>query len=181
MFKINWGILDEEKRRISQIKHIDEFENNLNTIVGQFRIDINNITEGFVDTDIPYDGEFIVTWLQLLNDAIQYISLYSFASIYEPDTDNVWMEFSLEKNIIQVSQIRAEQQKYVEKFIEKTPRKPIKYYWCDRILKNEFQSTVLCVTKDFIDYILELNEIMSQSKEIKLLEEKYYNAKGIML
>ena len=70
MFCIEYEILDGEKNRLSSIKRIEEFESDFNTIVGQIHLVCNSEEIGFVDREIPYDGEFILTWLQRLNTVI---------------------------------------------------------------------------------------------------------------
>lgn len=181
MFQIKYEILDDEKKRISGIKNISEFENDFNTVVGQIQLMFNDRVEGFVDKEIPYDGELLITWFQLLNDAILYLKNYRFATIYKPDTDNIWLEFVLKDSSIEVTQIRAEEQKHVENLIENTPRKVSEVLWHESIRKDEFYSTILAETESLIKRILSVNELMSRSHELMKLEKKYLVSQEIQL
>jgi hypothetical protein len=183
MFQINYEVLEEEKNRITRLRNISELDNGVNTVVGQFQLVFNNNVDGFVDKDIPYDGEFLIIWFRLLNDVLMYLKMYKFATIYEPDTDDIWLEFNYNdsSNQIKVKQIRVEKQACVTSFIEKTPRDYNKVFWQDSIKKDEFYNTIIKSTGRFIEDILSINELMSELNEFKELEDRYIKSQGIIL
>ena len=58
------------KKRLKQVEEITLFEEELDEIEGQIYIACNDNEIGFVDESIPYEGEFLVTWLWQLNSGI---------------------------------------------------------------------------------------------------------------
>lgn len=46
MFQVNYNTLDKEKKRITEVRDISEFENGVNTIVGQFQLVFNERKSG---------------------------------------------------------------------------------------------------------------------------------------
>lgn len=172
MFKIYYEILDEEKSRISEIKHISEFENSINTVLGQIKLVFNESVEGFIDKEIPYCGEFLIMWFKLLNDSLLYLNLYGFATIKWIGSDSIWLEFKMEENTIVARKINAERQGQIENFIENTPRNSYEVLWQEDISRDEFYNTIIITSKRFLSDILSLNKIISQSQEYIELERK---------
>ncbi|WP_379127247.1 hypothetical protein [Paenibacillus sp. sgz500958] len=179
MFQIEYEILDCEIKRISIVNDLYEFENDLNTIVGQIQLKFNGREEGFVDRDIPYEGEFLITWVQLLNEAIVYLKEYGFATIFKPDSDNIWFEFALHDNIVEVSKIRAEKQKLVPNMIEKVPHAQSEFFWSEFVTIEEFYETILTVSEKLLKHIGSINKLILDSRELIKLKEKLNDIKKI--
>ncbi|WP_432663380.1 hypothetical protein R9X47_22715 [Wukongibacter baidiensis] len=181
MFYINYLVLDDEKERLSSIKDFRDFENDMDTVVGQIQLSFTNNSIGFVDIDIPYDGEFIVTWLRLLNEAIIYIEKYNFATIYEPDTNNLWLEFYSYNERIKVTRTRVEHQKIVPSHIEKSPQNHIETLWNDNVSKRVFYDVILKVTSEFINEIKSLNPIVVNSRNLRKLIASHNKAVELVM
>lgn len=176
MFKISYEILDNERFRISKINDINDFENDVNTIIGQIQLVFQEKVIGFVDKEIPYEGEFLIIWLTLLNESMLYLDTYGFATIYEPDTDDIWLEFEKNINQIRVSRIRAEKQEYVTSYIESIPKAEVEVFWSQYVSKNEFYDSILKVTALFIEDVLSINKLIAKSNQFKKLENSYFKA-----
>ena len=177
MFSINYEILEEEKNRILKLKDVMEFESDVNTIMGQIELIFNNRKEGFVDKDIPFSGEFLITWLKRLNDVLIQLKISQFVAMELPDSDSIWFEFQLDNEEVLISEIRSEKEIDIEEFIVNMPKKRREFFWCESISKEELFNTILNTTSNFIKDILEINELISESKEFKELEDKYIKAK----
>lgn len=180
MFLINYEILEEEKNRILKFKNIMEFESDVNTIMGQIELIFNNRKEGFVDKDIPLSGEFLITWFKRLNDALIQLKISSFVAIEIPDSDSIWLEFKLDNEEVLISEIRAEKEMNIEKFIVNIPKKRRELFWCESISKDELFNTILNTTSNFIKDILAINELISELEEFNDLEDKYIKARSIL-
>lgn len=178
MFIVNYVIHNEEIKRILQISNIQEFEDDVNTIMGQIQLIFNKVEEGFIDKDIPYEGEFLITWFKLLNDVLIQLKGTQFVAMNLPDRDNVWLEFNLKNEEVIVSKIKAEKEMHIKTFIVNSPKIREELFWCEIISKYELYKTVLESTRNFIKDILSINELLAESKEVKELEAKYIKAKG---
>lgn len=176
MFKISYEILDNERFRISKVNSINDFEMDVNTIVGQIQFLFQKNAIGFVDKEIPYEGEFLMTWLSLLNKAMLYLCTYGFATIYEPDTDDIWLEFEENANQIRVSRIIAEKQEYITSYIESTPKIKVGVFWNEDVSKDEFYGSILKITDLFIKDVLSINKLIAESNEFNKLESSYFKA-----
>ncbi len=118
----------------------------------------------------------MITWLRLLNESLLYLDTHGFATMYEPDTDDIWLEFGANANRIRVSRIRAEKQKCVTSYIEGTPKRKVKVFWHEDVSKDEFYDSILKVTAQFIEDVLSVNKLMAESNEFKKLESSYSKA-----
>lgn len=178
MFSINYAILEEERNRLLGISNIEEFEADLNTVVGQFQLIFNKTEEGFVDKDIPYDGEFLIAWFTLLNDVLIQLKTRPFVAMNEPASD-IWLEIDLKNEEVAVSKIKEEEEMDVNDFIVNIPKRRSKFFWCERISKDELYKTVLDSTRNFIKDVLSINELLSDSRDLKNLEDTYMKAKEV--
>lgn len=166
MFDIKYLILEDEKERILSISDINEFENSIDTVVGQVEITFAEHKIGFVHYDVPYDGEFIVLWLMRLNEAAIYLQKYGFATICKPSSDTMWIEFNVIENEIFVSLIRTKPKKLLFSSIEKTPNIEAELLWSDKIKKDEFYCVIQNVTLKFLKEIKSLNELTYQLRDV---------------
>lgn len=177
MFLINYGILDEEKNKILKLKNIKEFDSDISDIMGQIELIFNNSKEGFIDKDIPYSGEFLIAWFNRLNSVVIQLKIDTFAAMKLPDSDNVWLEFKVDNEKVLVSETRAEKTN-IDKFVVNLPKQRKELFWCESISKYELVDTIIDTTGSFIKDILSINELLSESKEFKRLEDKYIKAKA---
>ena len=177
MFCIEYQILDNEKKRLSNLKAIEEFESNFNTIVGQMQLVCNGEEIGFVDREIPYDGDFILTWLQRLNTVVIELQSNIFTAMSIPDSANIWLEFKKTDKIISVSEIRTKAEMHVQDFVTNIPQKREECFWTEHILIKEFIEEILMTTDRFIKEIVSINELLLTAKEVVELENLYHIAK----
>lgn len=178
MFLINYEILEEERNRIMQLNNLMEFQLDMNNVMGQIELIFNNTKEGFIDKDIPFSGEFLITWFNRLNDVLIQLKESSFVEMELPDSDSIWFEFKLKNEEVLVSEIKAEKEMHIEKFIVNEPKKRIELFWQESISKDELFNTILDTTNNFMKDILAINELLAESKEFKELEGRYLKSKN---
>ena len=128
MFAINYEILEEERNRIMQLNNLMEFQFDINNVMGQIELIFNTTKEGFIDKDIPFSGEFLITWFNRLNEVLIQLKEHSFVEMKLPDSDSIWFEFKLENEEVIVSEIKAEKEIHIEKFIVNEPKKRIDFF-----------------------------------------------------
>lgn len=174
MFCIEYEILEEEKARLSNVK---EFE--LDNIAGQMRLVFNDKEIGFVDKEIPYDGELLLTWFQKLNEVIIQLRASDFITMWLPDSTNIWLEFKSISKIILISKIRAEAENHIEKTITNVPKKREEIFWSESIEKENFLEEVFESTNKLIQESILLNRLLLESKELVELKNTYEEAKHI--
>ena len=177
MFCIEYEILDSEKNRLSSIKKIEEFEADFNTIVGQMHLVCNHEEIGFVDRDIPYEGEFVLTWLQRLNAVIMELQSNNFVTMSIPDSANIWLEFKKIDKMILVTQIRAKAERYVQESVIIIPKMREECCWTEHILIKEFNEKILMTTDKFIKEIVSINELLLAAREVIDLCKLFQKAK----
>lgn len=179
MFRVEYAILSNEKNRLKQVEKIALFEEQLDEIEGQIYIMCNKNEIGFVDESIPYEGEFLVTWLRLLNSVILHLDSYGYFAMLIPDSADVWLEFKLMNKLVQVSEIKTLKEyedTTMTKFIENK-----KVSWSEKIEKNELFQEVLEKTEAFIQEIYSINKILVESRRIKRLINTFQMAKDSFL
>lgn len=179
MFAIKYEILDEGKNRLSNIKNIKEFELEFNSITGQIQLICNDKKIGFVDKEIPYEGEFLLIWLQRLNEVIIHLNSNSFVTMSIPDSANIWLEFKAIDNMILITKIRAKKEMHVQEFILNMPKEKDQCFWNEYILRKEFVSIVLESTDKFIKELASINEILLEAREVIELENLFQKAKEL--
>lgn len=180
MFCIEYEILEHEKNRLSSFKGIEEFESDFNTIVGQIHLVCNSEEIGFVDREIPYDGEFILTWLQRLNTVILELQSNTFVTMSIPDSANIWLEFKKMDKMILVTQIRAKAERHVQESVINIPQKREECCWTEHILIKEFNEKILMTTDRFIKEIVSINKLLLAAKEVIELENLYKKTKELL-
>lgn len=175
MFRVEYAILSNEKNRLKQVEKIALFEEQLDEIEGQIYIMCNKNEIGFVDESISYEGEFLVTWLSLLNSVILHLDSYGYLAMLRPDSADVWLEFKVMNEVVQVSKIKTlkEYEDFImTKFIENK-----KVFWTENIEKSELFQEVLEKTEAFIQEVYSINKILVESREIKRLINTFQLAK----
>jgi len=178
MFLINYLILYEEKTRLSNIDSISKLDNEGLDVYGQFKITFNSVEEGFIDSDVPYEGELLIEWFTRLNQAL--INLYrdNFVTFAEPDSGIIWYEFELKDNV-EIRQIQSSGQMGFESIMGSEPRDKRDLVWCETISREELYCTIITSTENFIREILLLNKLLGNTYELKELIEKKNIVKGL--
>lgn len=175
MFRVEYAILSNEKNRLKQVEKIALFEEQLDEIEGQIYIMCNKNEIGFVDESIPYEGEFLVTWLRRLNSGILHLDSYGYFAMLIPDSADVWLEFKLMNKVVQVSEIetlKEYEDTIMTNFIENK-----KVFWSENIEKSELFKEVLEKTETFIQEVYSINKILVESRRIKRLINTFQMAK----
>ena len=98
--------------------------------------------------------------------------------LYQLLTYSIWFEFKLKNEEVLVSEIKAEKEMHIEKFIVNEPKKRIELFWQESISKDELFNTILDTTNNFMKDILAINELLAESKEFKELEGRYLKSKN---
>lgn len=177
MFKVEYAILSNEKRRLKHIENIVLFEEQLDEIEGQIYIACNENEIGFVDESIPYEGEFLVTWLWRLNSGILHLDSNRYFAMLIPDSADVWLEFELINKAVRVSKIQT-----VKEYKDTIMTKPIettKFFWTENIDKIELFQEVLKKTEVFIQEVYSINKLLVESRKIKMLINTFQRAKAV--
>lgn len=175
MFRVEYAILSNEKKRLKQVEKITFFEEDLDEIEGQIYIACNENEIGFVDESIPYEGEFLVTWLWRLNSGILHLDNNGYFAMLIPDSADVWLEFELMNKVVRVSKIKT-----VKRYKDTTMTKPIestKIFWSENIVKIELIQEILKKTEAFIQEVYSINKLLVESTEIKRLINTFQMAK----
>lgn len=171
MLKLEYAILTNEKKRLKQVENILLFEKELDEVEGQIHIICNENEIGFVDETIPYEGEYLITWLYLLNTGIMHLDNTGYFAMLVPDSADVWLEFKLMDKKVCISEIQTT--KEYKGFTTTSPIESIKIFWSDNIDKMELFQEVLQKTKAFIQEVYSINEILVESREMKRLINIY--------
>lgn len=175
MFKLEYAILTNEKERLKQVENISLFEKELDEIEGQIHITFNGKEIGFVDETIPYEGEYLVTWLYLLNIGIMHLNNTGYFAMLVPDSADVWLEFKLMNKKVCISEMQTTRE--YKGFTTTSPIERIKTFWSDNIDKMELFQEILQKTKVFIEEVYSINEILLESREMKRLINIYQMVK----
>ena len=177
MFCIEYEILDDEKNRLISLKEIEEFESDFNTIVGQIHLKFDNEEIGFIDREIPYEGEFVLTWLQRLNTVIMQLQSNAFVTMSIPDSADIWLEFKKIDKMLLVTQIRAKAEEHVQEFVTNMPKTREECCWTEHILIKDFKEQILMTTDRFIKEIVSLNELLLTARGVIELGNLFQKAK----
>lgn len=178
MFIVEYAILCNEKERLKKVEKIALFEEQLDEIEGQICITCNENRIGFVDESIPYEGEFLVTWLRRLNSGILHLDSNGYFAMLVPDSADVWLEFKLINKVVQVSKIKT-----TKKYKDTTMTNPIestKIFWTDNIEKTQLFQEILKKTEAFIKEVYSVNKLLVESRGIKRLINIFQMAKDLL-
>jgi len=180
MFEIKYELLDNELRRLSEVTNLEEFEYDLNEVVGQFQITINNEIEGFVDKDIPYEGEFIIEWLYLLNETVCCLGKTGFASFAAPDSNNIRYEFEINKQNLRMSKFSAKE-KQIFNHIYLNPVEKEELFWNETISTKVFYRGVQSITDKFFRHLEAINPNLLNLKIVLRLKQSFLNGRDVVL
>lgn len=169
MIKITYEILGSERERLKSINDVTLFEEEMSAIHGQFQMSVTNKLIGFVDKDIPYEGELLTTWFQLLNKALYVLETNGFVTIYEPDSLGIWIEFQLISSDILMRRIKAENNVGFSNLISCQPIVNSEVLWSEEVNKMETYNAIIEATDNYIKDVLSLNRMMTDLGEIKKL------------
>ena len=178
MFRLEYGILSNERKRLMQVGNLALFEKELDEVEGQIHITCNQNEIGFVDETIPYEGEYLVTWLNALNKGILYLENNGYFAMLIPDSADVWLEFKLQREVVCISEVQVEK-KYKE-FTMLSPIESTKIFWSDRIEKEELFQEILKKTDNFLQDVYSINQLLVDSKGMKKLINSFEMSKAVL-
>ena len=167
MFKLEYAILFNEKKRLNKVENLTLFEKELDEVEGQIHITCNKNEIGFVDETIPYEGEYLVEWLQLLNTGILQLEDKGYFVMLVPDSADVWLEFKLLNEMVCINEVQTEEN--YKEFIMTNNIEITKNFWSDKIKKVEFFQEILKKTEAFIQEVYSINKLIVGSKRMKRL------------
>ncbi|OOM76560.1 hypothetical protein [Clostridium sp. BL-8] len=175
--KIKFNILEDQIEELTHIskEEFDEFGN----VEGQFELIIGKIRFGYVDNEIPFSNELLISWFKILNKVLLELMENSrYIAFYIPDALN-WLEIMVEEDTFFVKELEL---------VEKSVQFLITNKRCsnlfkesanvDVVKKEEFINCILKSTEEFINNILNINEQLMQSKTMQELIELYRKVEG---
>lgn len=180
MFSIKYLLLTEEITRLTNINNLEEFIMDFDTIEGQVELTFNNTIEGFVDQDIPYDGELIISWFKRFNEVILLLNTSNYVIMKIPDSNRIWLKFQEDENILTVSKIKIIEQQSICNLVRVEPISEIATFWEETINKKQFQSEVVRASKELLDTIIAINNILVDSSEYIELKRLYEEAREFL-
>ena len=175
--KIRFNILEEQLQELKyiSIEEFDEFAN----IEGLFEFIIDNIRFGYVDNDIPFSNELLISWFKILNRAsMELIENNKCIVSYIPDS-NKWLEIEIQGEKIKITELEL-MEKNVEFLINNQKCSDLFKYSnkIDVIEKKEFINCILENTHKFINNISNINEKLIYSKAMQELISLYIKVKN---
>ncbi|GKX31173.1 hypothetical protein SH1V18_36530 [Vallitalea longa] len=180
MFNIKYELLDSELNRLRETTDLKEFELDVNEVVGQFQLSVNDRVEGFVDKDIPYEGEFVSEWIYLLNESIQCLDEEGFVSISAPDSNNIRYELELNSEGLIVKKIRALPKQILEHICIE-PVEQAEFFWKEIVSAKAFSHAVLEVTEQFLTQVEKANPFLLELEILLRLKQSFLKSKDIVL
>ena len=178
MFKLKYIIDQEQKEDLRNIKDIKEFVDEFEHIIGRIQLIFNNHEEGIIDEDIPNIDELLVTWFKFLNETVIYCNKYNYAAMQLFESLDVWFQFTVTNDIINVKQVRAMQEDRTHLVVNE-PIEIQEVFWEETIEIQEFYKCILNKTKQFLIDIQLINPILMESPSLKRLVLLYNQAKSL--
>ena len=108
MFSIDYGILEDTKEEIQELSK-ENFKDNPE-IYGQFELKLDNYIIGYVDEEIPFENELVLTWFNFFTESCKNILTNSYSIFCVIDLKDFWLELKKEKNEIRINRKKPIQQ-----------------------------------------------------------------------
>jgi len=150
MFKINFRIVDDLEK-LKSMKH-SSFDSDYNHISGFIEIRFGEHNEGCYYHENPLQegeigGELLDWWLNFIIDVVNSLEKKSYVAFLEPETNNRWLEFSLDTDHVMINVAIDEEQKNNNVFITEpfsgfSYVEPVDFYVNFYQFKNEITNTV---------------------------------------
>lgn len=174
MFALDYIIDQEQKDELKKVAIPDEFED----IFGRIQLVFNKRVEGIIDEDIPNIQELLTIWFRRLNEVVIYCNTNSYAAMKIPESFDVWLEFTLNDEVINVKEVRVVQEK-IANFVVNNLIEIQEVFWEEVIEAQAFYQCIFNMTKQFLVEVQLINPILMKSTEIKAVEALYMQAKDI--
>lgn len=170
--QIKFNILEEQLKELkyTSVEEFDDFAN----IEGQFEFIIGNIRFGYVDNEIPFSNELLISWFKILNRVLgELIGNSKYVTFYIPDSHK-WLEIEVQGDSINISEAELIDKNVGFLITNKRCSNLFKYSnKVDAIGKKEFINCILENTNKFINNISNINEQLICSKTMQELIELY--------
>lgn len=161
MFKINYNILEDTKKEIEEFSY-EEFKQN-NEIYGQFEFQLSNLTIGYVDKDIPFENELVLTWIKFLTESCKNLIIDSYSIFCVVDLNNFWLEFNkVDTNIV------------INRKKQKEPNIPF-------LISNTKKLDLFDTNSEQLDILPELEFLMEINRNSKRFIEMFKNLNETLL
>lgn len=170
--EIRFNILEEQLKELkhTSVKEFDDFAN----IEGQFEFVIGNIKFGYVDNEIPFSNELLISWFKILNKVLEeLIENSNYVIFYIPDSYK-WLELEVKGDSISITELKLTEKNVEFLITNKRYSNLFKYSTkVDVIGKKEFFNCILKNTDKFINNVLDINENLICSTTMQELIELY--------
>ena len=165
--EIKFNILEEKLEELKSIsnKEFDEWGN----IEVQFELIINNIRFGYVDNDVPFANELIISWLKILNNVALKLKNSNRVIFYIPYSTK-WLEIIVDKEILNINEIEPIEKNIEFLITDKNYSNLFRYCNKSEIIdKSDFIYCIVGSSRNFINYISDINEDILLSTTMKEL------------
>lgn len=158
MFSIDYGILEDTKEEIQELSK-ENFKDNPE-IYGQFELKLDNYIIGYVDEEIPFENELVLTWFNFFTESCKNILTNSYSIFCVIDLKDFWLELKKEKHEIRINRKKPIQQEIPFLISKKSEEE---YFNSDSeklmiLSEIDFFTEIYIKGKNFIDTIEELNK-----------------------
>lgn len=164
MFKIEYLILEEEQKRISNFRKDMDWG-----IEGQICLYFNDKKIGFYEKEINFGGEYLSLWFISLLETVKQLkkNKKSFACLEE--TTNV-LHFVLCDSKLQVAEGKMGIQHISRGISTYSPSNILEMYWKEDIDYGEFQKEVIDKAKQYIEEVSSYNKNFLETMDYRELK-----------
>lgn len=168
MFKIDYFMLEEEQKRISDFKEGMSWE-----IEGQICLYFNDKKIGFYEKKIDIGGEYLSLWFRILLEAVKQLNKYNEVFVSVPETTNV-LYFIVCDSKLEVIKGKMGIQCVNEGVGIYSPSNIQETYWKEIIDYGEFQKEIQDKAQKYIEEVISYNEEFLETKDYKDLIHLLY-------
>ncbi len=163
MFKIEYLILEEEKKRISTLKKDTNWE-----IEGQICLYFNDKVIGFYEKEINIGDEYLTLWFRLLLETVKRLKIDKESFVSVPETIKA-LHFVLCDSRLEVTKSEMDFQHISEKIGSYSSADILEIYWKEDIDYDEFQKEVLDKAKQYIEEVSFYNKDFHETEDCRKL------------
>lgn len=169
LFVLKYRIPDDAINALSGIS-AEDFDKEYGDIEGQIEMDFNGKKEGFVNNELPFGRELLVTWIKILNLVVKKLNISNYVAFIIPEMDSIWVEFIHKEGLLRVRKVKDKKKDLDDMIITSPSKYFVTYDWDNVVIdKNDFTEKIMHKTKEFIHDISVINKSLLDSQSIKEL------------